>query len=389
MWYFLKAFGIDPARAQVEPIDGEWGSVKVAQHPAFGLELGTEFNQAVLESAYAVFDSRDVKERMNFQVLSEEQGLKYLYLLTYQKTPQALVWVPPGGVFDFLFYYPLRGSSQSALWGSKESKQDESLDELDFDLGERLKIEAFLNSFYGREGSICRGGLPQNQLGMGQPGGFVRSFDEGVALPTVFTLEHPSSKTLIATLDRLISDQIVAITGKEVSEVGCGAGWIAAQMALRGAERVHAYDLNLLKAANAEATARLYGVDDRLHAYRSRSASVLPPSALYAWNIPDFAEQAASQANSPIMDQNQSITVNNRISPIDVGAVFRELGVNAPFDARILVRINSKDVAALEVVLERSTWELHPASNSMASSSAEGGSYKLLHRRNRPSTNST
>jgi predicted RNA methylase len=194
---------------------------------------------------------------------------------------------------------------------------------------------------------------------------------------------------LIATLDRLISDQIVAITGKEVSEVGCGAGWIAAQMALRGAERVHAYDLNLLKAANAEATARLYGVDDRLHAYRSRSASVLPPSALYAWNIPDFAEQAASQANSPIMDQNQSITVNNRISPIDVGAVFRELGVNAPFDARILVRINSKDVAALEVVLERSTWELHPASNSMASSSAEGGSYKLLHRRNRPSTNST
>jgi len=382
MWYFLKAFGIDPARAQVEPIDGEWGSVKVAQHPAFGLEVGTEFNQAVLESAYAVFDSRSVQERLNSQALSEEQGLEYLYLLTYQKTPQALVWVPPGGVFEFYFYYPLCNSSQSALWNAKESKQGESLDALDSDLGERLKIEAFLNSFYGREGSICRGGLPHSQLGMGQPGGFVRSFDEGVALPTVFTLEHPSSKTLIATLDRLISDQILAITGKEVSEVGCGAGWIAAQMALRGAERVHAYDLNLLKAANAEATARLYGVDDRVHAYRSRSAEVLPASALYIWNIPDFPEGQTELAQEPMMNQQASILANNCMPVGDAKMVFDELGTKAPPDALILVRIKSKDGPVFSQLLEGSSWKVHLASQSMPSSSLEGGSFYLLQRSN-------
>jgi methylase of polypeptide subunit release factors len=217
---------------------------------------------------------------------------------------------------------------------------------------------------------------------MGQPGGFVRSFDEGVALPTVFKLEHPSSKTLIATLDRLMSDQIVAITGKEVSEVGCGAGWIAAQMALRGAERVHAYDLNLLKAANAEATARLYGVDDRLHAYRSRSATVLPPSALYVWNIPDFQEGQTELAQEPMMNQHASILANNSMPVGDARRVFEELGTNAPPDALILVRINSKDGPVFSQLLEGSSWEVHSASQSMPSSPLEGGSFYLLQRSN-------
>jgi predicted nicotinamide N-methyase len=383
MWYFLKAFGIDPSLAQVEPIDGEWGSVKVAQHPAFGLELGTEFNQAVLESAYAVFEAREIRERLNFQGLSEERGLGYLYLLTYQKTPQALVWVPPGWMFDSLFYYPLRGSSQSALWDSAESKQDESLDELDSDLGERRKIEAFLNSFYGREESICRCGIPQSHFGMGQPGGFVRSFDEGVALPTVFTLDHPSSKTLIATLDRLISKQIVVITGKTVSEVGCGAGWITAQIALRGAETVHAYDLNLLKAANAEATARLYGIDDRVHAYRSRSATVLPPSALYVWNIPDFHEEQMEPSASAVMDQNQSIMANNRIVPSDAREVFDQIRAGAPRDALVLVRINSKDQGKFLELVAQAQWRVYEPRESTHGSSHEGGLFFLLQQEDR------
>jgi hypothetical protein len=279
-------------------------------------------------------------------------------------------------VFDFNFFYPLRDTLQNPLWGVPQQNQSE----VDTGESETHQVESFISLFYGNEGSICRGGIPLSTLGMGQPGGLVRSFSEGTAFPTVFTLDHPSSKTLIEILDQLIAQGVIAINGKTVSEVGSGAGWIAVQMALRDAASVHAYDLNLLKAANSAATARLYGVADRVYAYCSRSATVLPASALYLWNVPDFHEKLPEQAESAVMDQHESILANSRMPVSDAQKVFSELATVAPSDGLVLIRINSKNGELLFKLLEGSPWKVHPASRTMPSSAHEGGAFYLLQR---------
>jgi len=413
VWYFLKAFGIDPAQAKVEELRGTWGAVKVARNGVFGLEpdskpasselAGRELKQAVLESAYAVFDSRSVRQQLNLQGLSDEQGLEYLYLLTDEFIPKALVWVLPGGVFDYYFFYPLQDPAQAPLWEGTESGGRRDQDYRDSGSGGVSRIEELISTLYNVEGSICRGGIPRNTLGMGEPGGLVRSFSNGTAFPTVFTLDHLSSKTFIEILRGLIGAGVVTIDGEAVSEIGCGAGWIAAQMALLGAGSVHAYDLNLLKAANAAATARRYGVDQRFHAYRSRSATVLSPSSLYVWNIPDFRQAASPQVISAttkgvaqemqklvpeeivpeiddleIMDQSASISANNCMLASDARKVFDQLAENAPTSASVLLRINSHNKQEFLGLLEGSRWGVHQASYSMPGGSQEGGAYYLL-----------
>jgi len=220
---------------------------------------------------------------------------------------------------------------------------------------------------------------------MGQPGGLVRSFSNGIAFPTVFTLEHESSRTMIEVLDKLINDQVVKIQGQKVSEVGCGAGWIAAQMALRGAASVHAYDINLLKAANAAATARMDGVDDRFYAYCSRSPDVLPESALYLWNIPNF-EQSSSKQGEPtnvsrVMNQCDSIAANNLILAGVAKDVIDQLADRAAKDSLFLVRINTGDKDRFGELITGSQWDVDNASTSLPSDPQKGGAFYLLRRR--------
>lgn len=377
LWDFLTAFGIDPVQAKIEPMENPWGRVPAAQHAVFGVEAGNALREAVLESAYAVFDSREIRERLKEQTIPEEKALDFLYLLTFEKKPAALVWAIPGEPFQPLFYYPLAGPGFESLWkeSGSEAKTLESSPPLPQDL------ERFIRSHHKKEfgrNPLLQGGLPLSMQRYGLPGGTLREFEEGVAFPTVFSLNHPTSRGLVENADRLIAAGLVSVEGETVSEVGTGAGWIAAQMALRGAFEVHAYDLNLLKAANASQTAQRYGAAGRFHAYRSRSAQILPPSRLYLWNIPDFADSASGVLDQKILDQSASIAVNNRIPAESVREVFQELSVKARPDSLFLVRIHPWDEPVFFEVLRNSGWEMHPASEKEIQNPGRGGSFFLL-----------
>jgi|GEM_PF-5938741 len=377
LWDFLSAFGIDPAQAKVETLESPWGRVTAAQHEAFGVDAGNDLREAVLESAYAVFDSREIRERLKEQSIPEDKAVDFLYLLTFEKIPVSLVWAIPGEPFQPLFYYPLAGPGLEPLW--KESAPDARTSISSPPLPQDLEffIRAHHKKDFGKN-PLLQGGLPLSMQRYGLPGGTLREFEEGLAFPTVFSLNHQTSKGLVETAGQLIAAGIFSIEGETVSEVGTGAGWVAAQMALRGASDVHAYDLNLMKAANASQTARRHGVTGRFHAYRARSANVLPSSRLYLWNIPDFADSASGVLDQKILDQSASIAVNNRIPAESVRTVFQELSVKARPDSLFLVRIHPWDEPAFFEMLKGSGWESHPASEREIQNPGRGGSFFLL-----------
>lgn len=375
IWDFLTAFGIDPAKAEVETLEGPWGRVKAAEHAVFSVPAGQELKNAVMESAFAVFDSRDIQTNLAKNAISNNEALDFFYLLTHQNKPAAFVWAIPGGPFSPIFYYPL---SQQPLWDKQTAAQPEKASAAESERDLEIFIRAFHKKDYGKN-PATQGGLPYNiSRGHGMPGGQLRTFDEGLAFPTVFSLNHATSKGLLETFSLLESAGILSVKGKSVSEIGSGAGWIGTQIALRGADHVHLYDLSLMKAANALATAKRYGTDNRVSASRSNSASILPPSDLYLWNIPDMADSAPDVSGDMPLHQVDAIEANNRIRADNVRKVFSEVLAKARADALFLVRIHPWDEPEFFGILKNSGWALHPEAERILQNPAKGGSYYLL-----------
>ncbi len=376
LWDFLKSFGIDPSKAKIEKLEGPWGRVRAAQHEVFGVLPGSELDAAVMESAFAVFDAQEIRERLRQNGHPEDSALQYLYLLTHENKPAAFVWAIPGAAFEPIYYYPLRGREQQALWPSAEDRGSDGA-ALTLPPETELFIRHFHKKDYGKN-PVMQGGLPLSTLGQGLPGAQLRTFEEGLAFPTVFSLNHASSKGLVAAADLLINNGVLSVRDKTISEIGSGAGWIGTQMTLRGAREAHLYDLTLIKAANAMSTAKLFGAGERVHTYRSKSADILPSSDVYFWNIPDFSSSARDLSGSMPLDQKASIDVNNRIRIESVQKVFHELLNASPASASFLVRINPLDESAFRGMLKESGWEIHPKAAGLIQNPGRGGSYFLL-----------
>ncbi|HTL47777.1 MAG TPA: GNAT family N-acetyltransferase [Verrucomicrobiae bacterium] len=375
LWAFLMAFGIDPARARVKPLEDKWGRVEVAQDAVFGVPAGKPLQDAVYESAMGIFGEREIEPLLEKNGHSKETALNYLYLLTYENKPAALVWAIPGAPFSPIPFYSFTVQSQASFWQSPGGGQAQTFAD--------ARLEEFIRRHHKKDygkNPVLQGGIPLDAANngiRGIPWLQLREFKNGVVLPTVFTLDHDSTQDLWTFVQRVESLGIVSLAGKTVSEVGAGAGWLGAQAASRGAQAA-LYDLTLIKAASAWLTAKRNGVADNVSSFRSKDASILPPSDLYLWNIPDFSNQAPDLSKGGPMTQNDNIDVNNRVRPEDVEKVFREVRAKAKPDSLFAVRINTKDKSAFRHLARAAGWEIHPRELDIDTKDLAGGLYFVL-----------
>lgn len=100
IWYFLEAFGIDPGLAEITDLGHGLGKVSIGTNEINGLS-GDALKRAIMDSAQIIFmpsRGRDGKISDNFLKALRTRDidcLEYLYLITADRRPAALVWQLP------------------------------------------------------------------------------------------------------------------------------------------------------------------------------------------------------------------------------------------------------------------------------------------------------